>query len=259
MRDQPSKWWAHKIYSCLLESQVLSMRVRLGRLVASAPLDLHDSSHLPRRILAVGAAAAFPSIVNLVGDVFNAEVLVSDVLLDGARRAVDGGWFAATAASAMSPGGAGPGVNVAEGAGLALSGGSGATGSAYLARWAWRRLVRPDETNGTFEADVRATLSRRVRLQRPGTGGSGLVRTRSHLVPDDDFHGAQGLGADGVNGAAAGGTAAFVPIASLATSEGDSALGFARVAEPDQDAFAMYAAQAVEWSRLEGLLSRALV
>lgn len=250
---------------CLLESQILSMRVRLGRLVAPSPLDLHDSTFLPRRILASGAAAAFPSIVNLVGDVFNAEVLVSDTLLEGARRAVDGGWFSATAASALSPGGAGSGVPVVEGAGLALSGGAGATGSAYLARWAWRRLVRPEEAGASFESEVRATISRRLRTQRAGVtisapGAPPLIRTRSHLIPDDDYPNAQGPsgGADAINGAG-GNTAAFTPVTALQTSEADAALGLTRVVEPDLDAFAMYAAQAVEWSRLEGLLSRALV
>ncbi|KAH7100342.1 hypothetical protein BKA62DRAFT_706733 [Auriculariales sp. MPI-PUGE-AT-0066] len=246
---------------CLVESQLLSMRVRAGRLSAPPPLDLHDSSHLPRRIYAVGAAASFPSIVNMVGDIFNTEVVVSDSLLDGARRAVDGGWYSATAASAMSPGGAA----ITEGAGLALSGGSGAIGSAYLARWAWRRLVRPDETAGSFENEVRATLARRVRTQtqqRPGLA----VRTRSHLIPaEDDYTSTSpsAMGPDGLNGSSTpvngSGSSTFTPVAPVQTSEGDAALGLARVAEPDSDAFAMYAAQAVEWSRLEGLLSRALV
>lgn len=241
----------------------MSMRVRVGRLTVQPPLDLHDSSHLPRRIYAVGAAATFPSIATMVGDIFNTEVLVSESLLEGARRAVEGGWYSATAAGALSPGGASSSGSVTEGAGLALSGGAGATGSAYLARWAWRRLVRPDESAGSFENEIRALLLRRGRAQpRPTLGGSstpGLARTRSHLVPEDDYISSQLSDANGNGTAANGSSNTFVPAAALATGENDAAIGLARVAEPDSDAFSMYAAQAVEWARLEGLLTRALV
>ncbi|KAG9318826.1 hypothetical protein JVU11DRAFT_930 [Chiua virens] len=107
---------------CLLESQVLSFRVRWSRMistgvlgsnvnrnrgnvqtpgpgpspvVASAPssratslglpFDPYDYSPLPARMLVTGAAANFPSVANLVGDVFNAPVFMPNTQVDSAQ------------------------------------------------------------------------------------------------------------------------------------------------------------------------------
>ena len=109
---------------CLLESQILSFRIKWSRMLATGvigtpprksggmsqtpPLpsggaggrpagggsvppslgllfDPYDHSDLPSRILATGAAANFPSIANLVGDVFNSPVFVPTTQIDSAQ------------------------------------------------------------------------------------------------------------------------------------------------------------------------------
>lgn len=96
---------------CLVESQVMGMRVRWGRAVALGvfgevklppkpplppgqvqlpspiPFDLYQTSypHLPSRILCTGAAANFPSIANLVCDVFGKPVYVCLSQIDSAQ------------------------------------------------------------------------------------------------------------------------------------------------------------------------------
>ena len=118
---------------CLLESQILSFRIKWSRMLATGvigspprksggmsqtpPLpsggntggrqgggsgsgsgsvvppslgllfDPYDHSDLPARVLATGAAANFPSIANLVGDVFNAPVFVPTTQIDSAQVA----------------------------------------------------------------------------------------------------------------------------------------------------------------------------
>ena len=107
---------------CLLESQILSFRVRWSRTIPTGvfgptagrarnanaspspisggqpkratgvnnsnnmglPFDPYDYATLPSRILATGAAANFPSIANLAGDVFNAPVLMPTTQIDSA-------------------------------------------------------------------------------------------------------------------------------------------------------------------------------
>src|SRR5260221_1397110 len=86
---------------CLIESQLLSLRVKWSKMIFSGilgsrksgvsqtpsplstsrmnntlsslglPFDPYDHTPLPSRILATGAAANFPSVANLVGDMFN--------------------------------------------------------------------------------------------------------------------------------------------------------------------------------------------
>ncbi|KAF8579137.1 actin-like ATPase domain-containing protein [Ramaria rubella] len=173
---------------CLLESQLLSFRARFARMVAQTGLlyparptstptstprsqrasslpfslglsfDPYDSTHLPRRVFAVGAAAHFPSVVNLIGDVFDAPVFVPSTVLDAAQSAP---------AQSSPP----PGIPS-----------RAALGSAYLARWAWRRVVRPEERHTSFEDEVRWLLGKRWAAQQtqgntPMTpGGMGASR-----------------------------------------------------------------------------------
>ncbi|KAF7333492.1 putative D-xylulose kinase A [Mycena venus] len=116
---------------CLLESQVLSLRVKYAKMLATGVLaravpssaaansasaisasissiptrsttlrpappvssalglafDPYDPAPLPTRVLATGAAANFPSVANLVCDVFNAPVFVPTTQIAGARAA----------------------------------------------------------------------------------------------------------------------------------------------------------------------------
>ncbi|KAI0690374.1 actin-like ATPase domain-containing protein [Cytidiella melzeri] len=162
---------------CLIESQVLSLRVRWSRMIASGvlgtsasrsrttnnttsspissqqqlqkrsnnsnnmglPFDPYDYIPLPSRILATGAATNFPSIANLVGDAFNAPVLVPTTQIDAAqvvphRNAPPAG-FPARAA----------------------------LGGAYVARWVWgkERGTPAGTGRGGFEEEVRRLLSKR--------------------------------------------------------------------------------------------------
>ncbi|KAF8129871.1 hypothetical protein EV363DRAFT_1336911 [Boletus edulis] len=105
---------------CLLESQVLSFRVRWSRMISTGvlgsnvnrnrgnvqtpgpspitatapnsratslglPFDPYDYSPLPARILVTGAAANFPSVANLAGDIFNAPVFMPNTQVDSAQ------------------------------------------------------------------------------------------------------------------------------------------------------------------------------
>ena len=162
---------------CLLESQILSFRVRWSRMIASGVLgatvgrsrtatnatpspipsqtkrpasaagtnniglsfDPYDYNPLPSRILATGAAANFPSIANLVGDVLNAPVLIPTTQIDSAqivphRNAPAGGYPSRAA-----------------------------LGGAYVARWVWgkERGTSAGTGRGGFEEEVRRLLGKR--------------------------------------------------------------------------------------------------
>ncbi|EKM51007.1 uncharacterized protein PHACADRAFT_262952 [Phanerochaete carnosa HHB-10118-sp] len=169
---------------CLLESQVLSFRVRWSRMITSGvlgpntgrsrnnatpspiaqqqkrpantannmglPFDPYDYNPLPSRILATGAAANFPSIANLVGDILNAPVLVPTTQIDAAQvvphRNAPATGFPARAA----------------------------LGGAYVARWVWgkERGTPAGTGRGGFEEEIRRLLSKRW----AATGGA-LMRT----------------------------------------------------------------------------------
>ncbi|KAJ7101412.1 hypothetical protein B0H15DRAFT_769804 [Mycena belliarum] len=165
---------------CLLESQVLSLRVKYAKMLATGVLaraqvpvntltpthaaprpgsalgiafDPYDPAPLPLRILATGAAANFPAVANLVTDVFNAPVFVPTTQLASARQAPHRN---APAAGCVS---------------------RGALGGAYLARWVWgRERGEPGSSAGGqwaaggFEDDVRRLLAKRW----VGTGGAPL-------------------------------------------------------------------------------------
>ncbi|KIY49659.1 actin-like ATPase domain-containing protein [Fistulina hepatica ATCC 64428] len=98
---------------CLIESQMLSLRVRWAQILSTGVLgpkksavgptpppsspkpavspslgisfDPYDHTVLPNRIIATGAAANFPSVSNLLGDVFNAPVYVPATQVDSAQ------------------------------------------------------------------------------------------------------------------------------------------------------------------------------
>lgn len=162
---------------CLLESQILSFRVRWSRTIPTGvfgsaagrarnasstpspiagasqkratgvnnsnnmglPFDPYDYSTLPARILATGAAANFPSIANLAGDVFNAPVLMPTTQIDAAQ---------------VIPHRNAPAVGYPARAAL---------GGAYVARWVWaKEKGTPAGTGrGGFEEEVRRLLGKR--------------------------------------------------------------------------------------------------
>ncbi|KAF8530223.1 hypothetical protein BU17DRAFT_35794 [Hysterangium stoloniferum] len=181
---------------CLLESQLLAFRARFARMAAGYParpgtltappntntkplslglaFDPYDSSRLPRRIFATGAAAHFPSVVNLLGDIFDAPVFVPATVFEAAQLAP---------ATAAPP--AGSGVPACA-----------ALGAAYIARWGWRRGVASGAASGmgtgaggsgSYEEEVRWLLGKRW-AQNGGMGagtgtGTGPAGSGSGVGP----------------------------------------------------------------------------
>ncbi|KAH7886664.1 hypothetical protein F5I97DRAFT_1869221 [Phlebopus sp. FC_14] len=178
---------------CLLESQVLSFRVRWSRMISTGVLgsntnrnrgniqtpgpgpspitsaapnntrassfglsfDPYDFSPLPARMLVTGAAANFPSVANLVGDVFNAPVFMPNSQVDSAQVVPH-----RNAPAAGFPGRA-------------------SLGGAYFARWIWgkERSSLPGVSGtgrglGGFEEEIR-----RLHGKRWVASGGTLLRT----------------------------------------------------------------------------------
>ncbi|KAF8344616.1 hypothetical protein F5887DRAFT_969877, partial [Amanita rubescens] len=153
---------------CLLESQILSFRIKWSRMLATGvvgtpprktsgmsqtpPLpsgrptnippslglsfDPYDHSELPSRVLATGAAANFPSIANLVGDVFNSPVFVPTTQIDSAQVTPH--------RNAPAPG----------------FPGRAALGCAYVARWVWGKEWGFGGL-GVFEDEMKRLMGKR--------------------------------------------------------------------------------------------------
>ncbi|KAJ6632189.1 hypothetical protein B0H10DRAFT_7060 [Mycena sp. CBHHK59/15] len=148
---------------CLLESQILSLRVKYAKMLATGVLgtprtraaaaaaasplvrtisplglafDPYDPAPLPGRVLATGAAANFPSVANLVCDVFNAAVFVPGTQVASAQ---------------VVPHRNAPAAGFPSRAAL---------GGAYVARWVWGREWGPGGGFG-FEEEVRRLLGKR--------------------------------------------------------------------------------------------------
>ncbi|KAG5643463.1 hypothetical protein DXG03_000895 [Asterophora parasitica] len=155
---------------CLVESQILSFRVKWARMLATGVLgsprkqasssasspaphsqshaahimslglsfDPYDPTPLPTRVLATGAAANFPSVANLVGDVFNAPVFVPTSQVEAAQ---------------ITPHRNTPALGFP---------GRAALGASYVARWVW---ARDREGMGVgligFEEEGRRVLGKR--------------------------------------------------------------------------------------------------
>ncbi|KAI0269661.1 actin-like ATPase domain-containing protein [Russula aff. rugulosa BPL654] len=167
---------------CLVESQVLSFRVRWARMTSTGALgaavgrargnsslvtssaaaspgpgqrtgtpaigplgtpgsglglsfDPYDSSTLPARILATGAAINFPAVASLVSELFNAPVFVPTTQLDSAQ---------------ITPHRNAPAKGYP---------GRAALGGAYVARWVWGK--ERGTGRGSFEEEVRRLLAKR--------------------------------------------------------------------------------------------------
>jgi xylulokinase len=87
------------------------------------------------------------------------------------------------------------------------------------------------------------------------TSSGGALPSSTFTTPD---LGATSTGPAG-EATATGSTAALMPVTALPTSEAETQVGLAKVAEPDVDAFMAYAAIVPEYCRLEGMLVKALV
>ncbi|KAG5638064.1 hypothetical protein H0H81_002032 [Sphagnurus paluster] len=202
---------------CLVESQVLSFRVKWSRMLATGVLgnprkpsssgstsaspapqaqasrgllsslglsfDPYDHTPLPTRVLATGAAANFPSVANLVGDVFNAPVLVPTSQIESAQ---------------ITPHRNAPARGFP---------GRAALGASYVARWVW---ARDREGMGVglvgFEDEGRRVLGKRW----VATGGAAL-RTNINgavapLAGSSVSAGGAGYGLPGGGLASAGGS-----------------------------------------------------
>ncbi|KAI5118736.1 hypothetical protein M0805_000065 [Coniferiporia weirii] len=199
---------------CLLESQILSFRIRYARMRASnlffpanrnstnqqslpiaGPIlsfDPYSPTPLPRRIIATGAAANFPSVVNLLGDVFNAPIFIPGTQLDSAH-----------AVAPTGPGnvGAGPSAQFAAAHRNAPASGfpsRAALGGAYSARWVWGRERAAGAAGAAvaYEDEVRRLLARRwnatVGLRAKQGAGSGSHSPAPYLKHQRSA----GLGAD---------------------------------------------------------------
>lgn len=171
---------------CLLESQFLSFRVRWSGILASGifanavgrggavpnvnaahlsganlpasnlglTFDPYDHSTLPSRILATGAAANFPSVVNIIGDIFNAPVIIPTSQIDAAQ---------------VTPHRNAPAKGHPSRASI---------GGAYVARWVWGRERGGIRVGGAFEDDLRKVFSKRWMV----TGGL-VLKTSINTVP----------------------------------------------------------------------------
>ena len=99
--------------------------------------DPYDHTPLPSRILTTGAAANFPSVANLVGDIFNAPVFVPNTQVDSAQivphRNTPVQGFVARAA----------------------------VGSSYVARWVWGKERGGAGVLSVFEDEVKRLLRKR--------------------------------------------------------------------------------------------------
>ncbi|KAJ3510162.1 hypothetical protein NLJ89_g4836 [Agrocybe chaxingu] len=150
---------------CLLESQLLSFRIKWAKVVSTGVLgsrkggvsptppplsgrannslsslglsfDPYDPTTLPTRILATGAAANFPSVANLVGDIFNAPIFATFTQVDSAQVIPH--------RNAPAPG----------------FPSRPALGSAYVARWIWGREWGIGSL-GVFEDEMKRLLGKR--------------------------------------------------------------------------------------------------
>src|SRR5258708_2350721 len=97
--------------------------------------DPYDSSSLPARILATGAAINFPAVASLVSELFNAPVFVPTTQLDSAQ---------------ITPHRNAPAKGYP---------GRAALGGAYVARWVWGK--ERGTGRGRFEEEVRRLLAKR--------------------------------------------------------------------------------------------------
>ncbi|RDB21836.1 putative D-xylulose kinase A [Hypsizygus marmoreus] len=210
---------------CLIESQILSFRVKWSRMIATGllgsarkggispapplpgrssstlsslglPFDPYDHIPLPSRIITTGAAANFPSVANLVGDAFNAPVFVPSTQVDSAQVVPH-----RNAPAQGFPGRA-------------------ALGGSYVARWVWGREWGAGGLS-VFEDEMRRLLGKRW----VATGGMPLRTNVNGAV------GGGGLAVGGSSGANSGSSTPY----GHPGSGGRSGLGATVFVEEDED------------------------
>jgi len=190
---------------CLLESQLLTFRVQYARLMElplfaagtptkktlrpisllafreKIPFDPYDKDLCPRRIIAIGSSANFPSIVAMIGDMFNAKVYVptgTPMVTVNSPNPNKLGHSPGGANSATSPVYLGPNTPAPSRLNAAL-------GGAYTARWAWRRTTKPDEKFGSFEDELKSLLKKKwiANAMNPNLGAPQLSPVASMGYP----------------------------------------------------------------------------
>ncbi|KAL4066548.1 hypothetical protein J3A83DRAFT_4427399 [Scleroderma citrinum] len=183
--------------------------------------DPYDYAPLPHRVLVTGAAANFPSVANLVGDIFNAPVFMPSTQIDSAQVVPHRNAPAVGFASRGALGGAyyarwiwgkerhHPHSGAGAGMGGSSSGGSGAGGTGGSGRGL-----------GGFEEEIR-----RLHGKRWVASGSTLLRTNVGGVPG------VGMGMGGAGGSG-GNSGTSTPYA------GRSGLGSTVFVEEDEDEMA---------------------
>lgn len=255
---------------CLIESQVLSFRVKWSRMIATGvlgtrkgaagigggsksgtpppllrtnttqslmnagststlpsslglPFDPYDHTVLPTRVLTTGAAANFPSVANLVGDIFNAPVYVPATQVDSAQIVPH-----RNAPAQGYPGRA-------------------ALGAAYVARWVWGRdpntSANSSGSSGTqspswaerkglggYEEEMRRLFGRRWVMSggvwgKTSIGGTGV----SGPVIGGQVQAQVGTGGGSVSGVSSGASTPF------GTGSARSGLGSTVFAEEEED------------------------
>ncbi|KAF8641637.1 hypothetical protein AX16_009863 [Volvariella volvacea WC 439] len=152
--------------------------------------DPYDYSPLPTRIITTGAAANFPSVANLVGDIFNAPVFIPHTQVDAAQ---------------LSPHRNAPATGFP---------GRAALGAAYLARWVWAKEWGSGGL-GVYEDEMRRLLGKRwvasggvplktnvngvggvkLLVVSGGAGGSGTASGANSGTSTPYGHGSSRLGA----------------------------------------------------------------
>ena len=108
---------------------------------------------------------------------------------------------------------------------------------------------------GELAARLRTATGSSTATTATSMGSSGALPSSTFTTPD------LGTTSAGPGGEAAttASSATLMPVTALPTSEAETQVGLAKIAEPDVDAFMAYAAIVPEYCRLEGMLVKALV
>lgn len=131
--------------------------------------DPYDTTNLPRRILATGSASTFPSVVGLLGDVFNAPVLIPNSSIESSAASNK------EASQTNSPSTSSTSANTGPS--------RAALGAAYVARWGWRKASRPDEKHASFEDEIRWIMTKKWTVAGNGPATGAGNRSRSVSAP----------------------------------------------------------------------------
>lgn len=144
--------------------------------------DPYDYSSLPSRIIATGAAANFPSVVNIIGDILNAPIMLPTTQIDGAQ----------TAPHRNAPPKGFPS--------------RASMGGAYVARWVWGRERGGIRVGGAFEDDIKKVFGKRWMMN----GGLAL-KTNVNPPASSSAASTPGAGLPGSASASRGGSGTSTP------------------------------------------------